>query len=368
MSIDRRTPLTTEVAAAPQPTPSGEVSPYALLRVLLHNRLTIVATAVGVALLLVAWGLLGGRRYTVEATFMPQAPPTRNTPGGLAALAGQFGLSLTTGEPAQSPAFYVELLRSRALLGRILTDTFTIPAEEGADFERGTVADIFDVRASSAAVRRERTLRALTRAVTASISRETGIVHVGVTTRWPSASRAITERLIALVNEFNLESRQSNAAAERQFVAGRLAETEAVLAGAENALRDFLDANRQYQNSPQLQFERDRLQRQVTHQQELYTGLQEALENARIGEVRDTPVITVIQAPEQPVYPDSRRLARRGILGLIVGLMLGVAVALGAEYLRHPSTREDEEYLKLRAEWARIRKPFSARRHSPSVG
>jgi uncharacterized protein involved in exopolysaccharide biosynthesis len=364
MSTDRTAVTTTDQSSSP--AFEGEVSPYALLRVILRRRAAVVTTAVVTAVVLVGLGLAGRRRYTVEASFIPQATSNRNAAGGLAALAGEFGVTLTAGEPGQSPAFYADLLRSRALLGRLLADTFDIPVGDG--IERQTVADILNVRGSSEPRRRERTLRALPKAVTASITRETSVVHVRVTTRSPVASEAIAERLLELLNQFNLETRQTNAAAERQFVARRLAETETALLTAEDGLRAFLDANRQFTNSPQLQFERDRLQRQVSHQQALYTSLQESLESARIAEVRDTPLITVVQTPEVPVYPDSRRLLRRGVLGLILGLMLGILVALLREYMGHPLTRGDEELVKLRAEWARVWKPWSRRTESPSAG
>ena len=366
MSADRRTVLTTEAA----PAPRGDVSPYALLRAVIRHRAVVLTLAFFVAAGLVGLGVAQGRHWTVDASFMPQAPSTRGNVGGLAALAGQFGVSLSAGEPAQSPAFYAELLRSRALLGRILADTFDVPGDEG-QIERKTVADIFEVEGRSPSVRRERTLRVLGKAVTATIARETGVVHLRVTTRSPEASAAIAGRLLALVNQFNLETRQTNAAAERQFVAGRLAETEQALLAAEDRLRAFLDTNRQFESSAQLQFERDRLQRQVSSQQQLFTSLQESLESARIAEVRDTPVITVIQTPEVPVYPDSRRLLQRGTLGLIVGLMLGVLLALLREYMGHPLTREDEELVKLKAEWARVWKrwsPRAERAESPSAG
>ncbi len=45
-------------------------------------------------------------------------------------------------------------------------------------------------------------------------------------------------------------------------------------------------------------FEHDRLERPVSMRQELVTAMAQAYEQARVDEVRNTPVITVIDQPE----------------------------------------------------------------------
>lgn len=45
-------------------------------------------------------------------------------------------------------------------------------------------------------------------------------------------------------------------------------------------------------------------------------------------EVRDTPVITVLENPRLPVVGEARRSVARGILGGLAGGMLGIMVAL----------------------------------------
>src|SRR5438067_2285669 len=86
------------------------------------------------------------------------------------------------------------------------------------------------------------------------------VALLSVTTQWPSVSLALAEKLIRGVGTFNVERRRSQAAAERQFVDAQAAESERALRDAENALQSFLQRNREYGGSPQLPFERDRLQ------------------------------------------------------------------------------------------------------------
>ena len=87
------------------------------------------------------------------------------------------------------------------------------------------------------------------------------------------------------------------------------------LAFAEDSLKAFMFENRQFSNSPQLVFEEDRLQRQVSMRQDLVSAIAQAYEQARIEEVRNLPVITVIDHPEPPALADPRGRLMMLVLG-----------------------------------------------------
>ena len=67
--------------------------------------------------------------------------------------------------------------------------------------------------------------------------------------------------------------------------------------------------------------------------QQIYTSLVQAYDRAKIEEVRDTPVITVLQVPEQPVRADPLDLLIKMSLTIIVALIVGIWLALGREAL-----------------------------------
>ena len=79
--------------------------------------------------------------------------------------------------------------------------------------------------------------------------------------------------------------------------------------------------------------------------QDVLTTLVQAYEQARISEVRDTPVITVLQAPFLPPGPDDRRLLLSAALGIVLGGMAGIVFAFLIEAFGRPSqgdpARED---------------------------
>jgi uncharacterized protein involved in exopolysaccharide biosynthesis len=163
----------------------------------------------------------------------------------------------------------------------------------------------------------------------------------------------VGQRLLAMVSEFNLSTRQSQAAAERRFAEARMLEARGELRAAENALEAFLDANRRIDNAPELQMRRERLQREVVEHETVYTMLSQAYERARIDEVRDTPVVTLIEGPVGSARPQSRETVVRGVLMFLLGLVLAVGAAFWRETLRRSRERQAPElgeYLRLRDE------------------
>jgi uncharacterized protein involved in exopolysaccharide biosynthesis len=103
---------------------------------------------------------------------------------------------------------------------------------------------------------------------------------------------------------------------------------------AENRLQSFMQQNRVYNTAPRLSFEQDRLSREVQNRQQIVNVLAQAFEQAKIDEVRDTPVITILDTPETPAAPDSRGLLTKVIFSLFFGAALGALTAWGRESWR----------------------------------
>lgn len=315
----------------------------ALLR---YRRLVIALSLIGAAAGLAA-GLLSKRVYSANATFIPEGTDN-GTASGLALAASQFGIKLpTSSDDGWGPPVYVELLRSRALLAPIASDTMTVSGES----RRGTaLMDLLEVKPANPALRVERTVRALRKKLAVQEDKKLGAVKLTVTTRWPTVSYAIASRLVRGVNQFNLESRKTQASAERRFVETQARDAERALRDAENRLQLFLQRNRGLGNSPELRLEQDRLRRDVELRQDMFTSLTKSQEEAKIREVRNTPVITVIEEPQLPVLPESRHAVSKGLLGGIAGAVIGVVIAFlaqGVAGARTAPTQEAREFFEL---------------------
>ncbi|HXG69649.1 MAG TPA: hypothetical protein VNJ04_03440 [Gemmatimonadaceae bacterium] len=219
-------------------------------------------------------------------------------------------------------------------------DTITV-AEDGN--RRRPVAEVLGVNEIDVARRSERAVTALRSAIKARELKDLNAVEMSVTSRWPSVSLALAEKIVSSVNRFNLETRKSQATAERRFVETRAVEAERALRDAEDRLQAFLQGNRVFSTSSQLSFERNRLEREVTLRQQAYSSLILSREEARIREIRDIPVITVLDAPRLPFVSEPRRTGQRAILGALAGGILGVLIALFAHGIRTARRGTSEE-------------------------
>ena len=326
---------------------SGEISLLSLGCVLLRWRRIVVGFGVFGAVAGFAAGITRGRVFTATAAFIPQGTEVGGV-GDLAAAASQFGIRLpSSGTDLWGPAVYAELLTSNALLEPIALDTVVVRERGG---RRAALADLLRVKASTPERRTELTVRALRRILTVTDDRQLSAVRLSVTTPWPSVSLAVALELLRGVNEFNLETRKSQAAAERQFVEAQAAGADSALRAAEDRLQSFLQRNRALANSPELTFQDDRLRRAVALRQQIYTSLMQSLEGARIREVRDTPVITVLEPPHLPVIAAPRGLLRRTTLGGLGAGIVGVMIAFLAQGLvgaRRAASAETQMFFEL---------------------
>ena len=325
-----------------------------------RNWRTIAATTLAGFVLAVVVAVLRPPMFAARFSFLPQAAQDQAR-GGLASLAGQFGIPLgviSTG--SQPPQLYADLLKTREVLGGMASDTFQISL---GGTRRGSLATFLDIESSDSLIRRERTLQYLqTHVVSTSVaSRTTGSINVAVRTRSPRVSLEIAEELIARLNQFNRVTRQSQAREERLFIETRLAATRASLRAAEDALQVFLQNNRQFV-SPQLKFQQDRLEREVGMQQQVVAGLAQQYEDARIREVRDTPVITLIERPVLPALPEPRRRLMLLILGTALAFGLGITIAVAREGWRRQSAFDngDAPHTRLPDEWRRGRSTITS--------
>jgi uncharacterized protein involved in exopolysaccharide biosynthesis len=324
------------------PDRPGGLSVLGAVNAVLRQRWTVVASGVLFAAAVAAVTLLQPRTFTSSASFVPQAP--QQAASGLSSVASQFGLNVGESGSTDSPAFYADLLTSRGILRAVADSPYTAPTGPP---RQTSLAEILGIGATDTALRRHRTIERLQRQVSAGVAPKTGAVELSVTTRSATLSHEIVERLLGLVSEFNRERRQSRAVAERRFTEERLGEAQEALAIAERRLESFLTRNRQYRGSPTLEFEHDRLAREVSVRDQHFLMMSQAYERARIDEVRDTPVITTIESPEVPVLPNRRMLLVKGLVGLVAGALFGIVLALVRHALAATQRSRSDEYAEF---------------------
>ncbi len=290
--------------------------------------------------------LLWPRTYTSSASFMPQS--SDGDVSQLSGLAASLGFTLPGTSAGESPEFYVTLISSRDILDATIEHPYTIGETGGGEPRTGTLIELYGVNGDTPGVRLLEARKRLAEDMQARVRADAGLVELSVRARWPELAEQIASRVLDLVNEFNLETRQSQAGDEREFVEGRLQQAQDELMVAEDSMAAFLQRNRRgYETSPELQFEYGRLQRRVTLRQDIVNTLSENYERARIDEVRNTPVITIVDDPIVPPRADRRGLIIKTLLAAIAALVIAITIAVLRDFMRNARREDPEDYAQF---------------------
>jgi capsular polysaccharide biosynthesis protein len=291
----------------------------------------IIILPVTLAVLAGVWSVTRDRQYVVNASLIQKGADTR-VGGSAAALAQQFGMNLGGDRPSESPMFYMDLLRSNALLRKAVEATYEVPRETGP--WRGTLIEYWNVQPDGAVPAWLGAVDRLRDGVSPAVNRETGVLVFSVKANHPQLAEQIANKLLDALNEFILEVRQGRALDEGRFISSQVADAEKKVLAAEDALEAFLRSNRQYQNAPELMLRHDRLQRTVLMRQEVYTSALRSQEQARIDAIRNTPLFTVIDRPNDSAIPQSRGTIIRTLSAFIIGLLLSLVIAVVREFAK----------------------------------
>ncbi|PYO94570.1 MAG: hypothetical protein DMD62_04830 [Gemmatimonadetes bacterium] len=328
------------------PSPRHDLTLVGMAAVVMRRRRLVIALPLITAALALALALVLPPVFTATAVFVPESPNHSRMPAGLAGLVGQLGLPIDL-DAARSPRFYADVLKSRALLEHTLLARYPDPRKAQAD--SASLLDILGVRGSDQDTRLARAVKRLASRIGTQVNTQTSMVTLSIELRYPTLAAAVANRMLADLDAFNSQTRQSQGRAQRQFVERRITEAGDDLRAAETQLRAFRERNRSWQESPLLTSQEGQLRRQVDIRQEVYMTLSREFETAKIEEVNDTPVITVIDPPVVPRERSKPRPLQLAVLGFVLGGVIALIWVFVADYVAElPSTEKIRLYAARR--------------------
>ncbi|MBA2687733.1 MAG: hypothetical protein H0U64_06505 [Gemmatimonadaceae bacterium] len=344
------------VVPVTEPSPEERVSFLGLVNFLFRNLVLLVLVGAAFALILVARRATSPVSYTAFTTF---STGQEESPGKLL-----LGLSLGGGGSARSPQFYADLVKSSAILGPLVESKFQVSRRP----EPVTLIDLYAGNKGSAQALKEAAMGTVAGRVQTKISPLTSVITMRVTASEPKLASDIARRLLAEIDLFNTRTRKAQSTAERAFSEERLLDIQRDVRMSEDRLRGFLERNREISLSPSLVLEKERLNTDVIARRQLYTTVLIAYERAKMEEVRENPLVTIISEPMPPLQPDAKGIIRLAVLGFFAGFLLAMVIALWKEYLQNisrQSSPEFKEFSSLRENAVkRVFRPFRSLRRS----
>lgn len=314
----------------------------------------VLAVAVGSMVLGLAASVIIPPVYRSKASFIANSSSTSKLQGALGGTSGLGGIisqlgGSVGGDPSESPNFYVHLLSSRELLTRLLVSEFPNPRTDAPN-DSATLLSILRIRNSDPQRQMELGVKQMTDAMTTGMDAKTNLVWFSVDARWAELSSGIANRLIDLVSTFDREIRVSRAKSLRLFLQMRHDSAQTALRQAEENQRIFYERNRGFVGgSPALKFEEQRITREVDLASDLYVSLDRQLEVARIDEINNAALITVVDSavvPRKALWPRYWvTLLSAAAVGLLIGLLLAGSAAILADW----RTRNPESWGYLRS-------------------
>lgn len=328
-----------------------------LAGVLLRWRLVAAITVVSI-LAAVAASFIIPPVYRARASFVANSSNASKLPGGGSASSGvgglisQLGGSLG-GDPSESPNFYIQLFQSRELLTRIALSRFPNPRTDAPN-DSAALIDLFNIKKDDQRLKMELALKRLTKTIKSGFDVKTNLVSLTVDLQWPELAAQVANRLVEETSKFNRETRVSRAKAKREFLESRHGSAQMQLRVAEERQRFFYEQNRGLLTSPSLKADEARIRREVELASDLFLNLQRQLEIARLDEINDAALITVIDsaiAPRKAQWPRyGSLLFTAAAVGLMLGLLVAGSLAVLADWrARNPESWSDFEHTLGRA-------------------
>ena len=287
----------------------------------------VIAYFVGACTVLsIAVSLLLPEYYKSTATILPETDKSKlSSLGGLSDLASLAGVNV--GGEGSLAKLYPTILKSEAVLGNVILARYmTNKFKDSVDLiqyweiaEKKPGSAFFDA------------LTSLRKRLDVAIDAKTSVITVSIETTDKQLSADVLNNLLANLDKFVRTKRTTNASEQRKFIEARLDEVKEDLSRSENRLKEFRETNVQVR-SPQLQLDEGRLLREVQINSTIFMELKKQYEIVKIEEVKNLPVVNVLDSATPAVYKESPRRSIIVLSVIFVSCFLAFAYVLFGQY------------------------------------
>ncbi len=350
-------------------TSSDEIDLIELIRHLWNGRkLIIKITAAFIALGLVI-ALASPKQYKVETKLLPES---KSSSGSASALLRQFsglgGFSMAAeGADAIGPMLYPDVLKSTPFYLELLNHKVTYKTDDETlditvfeylnDYSKNSLMGIImkytiklpwtilgwirgeqeieeqevilgQKKIARMTKEQHETIKALQDKIGASIDQKNGVISISTEFGDPYITAQIANFAVEYLSNYITEYRIEKSETDLNFILERYAEKEKEYLQAQKELAQFRDANRNVQSAA-ARTEEERLNNKYTLAFNVYNGLAQQLEQAKIKVQEETPVIKILEPVKVPVERSKPRRSLMLVVFAFIGGIIGVGTIFG---------------------------------------
>lgn len=298
-----------------------------------------LALAVGVLTAVVS--LFMPNYYKSVARLLPVADDSAaGGMGNLAAAAAAFGVGI--GSSGSGDANFVDILNSRWLAERVLKSEFTFHAHSwrfGVDKLHQETLYAYLHQANM-----DRAVKTLDGILNATKDLKSNVITLSAETNSPELSQEIVRRATDLLNQFVVQNSRTRGSEKADFAEARLTDARHKMDQAEDAFRDFLEGNRNYQMSadPAVRLRGARLEAELNLRRQLVTTLALNREQSLLDAKNDIPILNILDPGNLPI---DKSKPHRSVIVLLVTLLAGMGTWgwQNRDWIRERLLVDDEE-------------------------
>lgn len=166
----------------------------------------------------------------------------------------------------------------------------------------------------------ENAIKKFNKHINVSEDRLSGLIKITSTFQDPYVAAGVANFIGSEVEFYIQKENSAQSTKEKLFILGRLLIVKKELETTELQLKDFKERNRGYEDSPELFMIYSQLFREVEAKKEVYLTLQQQLELARIEEVKQSPILHILDHAVPPI----KKSSPNRMLFLISSFFLGL--------------------------------------------
>ncbi len=279
-----------------------------LFKVLATNKGSIFIVTLIFAVIGFSSSFLFTKYYSAQISLYPAKKESMQGLGQFQSLAANLGVNTTQ----DSEHFNIsDVVKSRLIANKVLKEKWTTKKEKKISlvdlwgfydipwfkFSKETNID--------SAIVYDKALNKFKNHIDVTEDKMTGLIKINSEFKDPIISASIANFIGTQVESYIQKENSAQSKKEKLFISERLKIVKNELEQTELNLKSFKERNRGYENSPELFMVFSRLFRESEAKKEVYMTLQQQLELARIDEVKQSPILHVLDHAIPPTKKSS---------------------------------------------------------------